>query len=876
MAAVYPGAVATNADLLVANDNITTNLISPMLIGDSVAVVTSTTGWSAYMVATVGSEQMLVTSVTGANVLNVTRGYAGTSAAAHANNSAVSNFVDAVYHNNVRLEVEAIETTLGANMENVPGSPSGGIVPVAKGGTGVAAAQGVGGSKVQLADGAAVAGNVPKYDANGALIDSGVTPSVTPTGTAPFQSYRSDGFTPFNGEFIAPTSAYVPDFDFAAQTPGGTLTGGGGLQSITLTPCPIGIIANGAYASTVYISNGTGTAEACVCSGGTATSGSPSGTIQISPANNHSGSWTVTSATGGLQEALNYQYLTYAGGLVTLNPEGVCTVHARVSFPTGSYTVDGLGGATARIDRATDYPSGDLLYLNPSSTYYTIITNVRFRNNTAAAQSSGAAVACVLNRLTMSNISISGGYEGLRLDGAPGANISCFDMQRDLSADHTSALIRLTAAVSGMGSTDVVIGPGQLFASDTSVGLDIQAVDGLTVLGVQGGGGNPGVKMLPGGITANGFYLANIDIIGLLWDTWKNGAAGIYISGRSASGAGDISIIGGRLLGNTTATGGGGSYAVLIVPGTGSTPGGILIEGVMIRYTDEAAIQQNGLGLLPTQIIGNSIMYTNLGAHASTPSILLNGANASIRNNYIASTTATWQIGCESTCGAVEIVGNSLVGAITDAYTLDFGFSQYPTSLNIGNNLGVDNVIGTLASAATITLPSTPNFTMSGTTTVTALTAPTSGVGWAWPGRSGVIVPTGTFSFSSGSTIGNTYKALSGIPFGYLCDGTKIWLHGLSNTVSLDENYIASETGSNNAIAGAITGATLADGLRVTIQLGHTLQAGANTFNLNGGGAVAIKSSRNTANNISVAYAATGRITLEYSSTLPCWVDLSQ
>jgi hypothetical protein len=91
--------------------------------------------------------------------------------------------------------------------------------------------------------------------------------------------------------------------------------------------------------------------------------------------------------------------------------------------------------------------------------------------------------------------------------------------------------------------------------------------------------------------------------------------------------------------------------------------------------------------------------------------------------------------------------------------------------------------------------------------------------------------------------------------------------------------YISAETGANNAIAGALndpTGAAwpLTTGMQVTVKLAHTLQVGANTFNLNGGGALGIKSSRNPANNIAVAYASGGVITLRYDGTQ--WVDVSQ
>ncbi len=103
--------------------------------------------------------------------------------------------------------------------------------------------------------------------------------------------------------------------------------------------------------------------------------------------------------------------------------------------------------------------------------------------------------------------------------------------------------------------------------------------------------------------------------------------------------------------------------------------------------------------------------------------------------------------------------------------------------------------------------------------------------------------------------------------------------HRVATTQVKTANYIASETGSNNAIAGALIDAALgvvplAAGLEVVVKLAHTLQAGANTFDFNGGGAVVIKSSRNAANNIGVAYAATGVIKLLYDGTQ--WLDMNQ
>ena len=92
--------------------------------------------------------------------------------------------------------------------------------------------------------------------------------------------------------------------------------------------------------------------------------------------------------------------------------------------------------------------------------------------------------------------------------------------------------------------------------------------------------------------------------------------------------------------------------------------------------------------------------------------------------------------------------------------------------------------------------------------------------------------------------------------------------------ISASTIMFAIDTGANNAIAGTVANPpALANGLRISVFLTHTLQAGANTFAYNGGAAVAIKSHRNTANNIATAY-ANGVIDLFYDGTQ--WEDLSQ
>jgi len=91
-------------------------------------------------------------------------------------------------------------------------------------------------------------------------------------------------------------------------------------------------------------------------------------------------------------------------------------------------------------------------------------------------------------------------------------------------------------------------------------------------------------------------------------------------------------------------------------------------------------------------------------------------------------------------------------------------------------------------------------------------------------------------------------------------------------------NYIASETGANNALVVVLNdtfgnAVPLAAGLRIIIKLAHTLQAGANTISFNSS-VKNLKSHFNVANNIATVYAATGVLDALYDGTQ--FVDMSE
>lgn len=153
-----------------------------------------------------------------------------------------------------------------------------------------------------------------------------------------------------------PGAVLSTSYNFAAQSPGGSLSAGI-VNSITLSPCPGGV--NGSDANHyLYLSGGTGTAESVLISGGTCTSGASSGTIAFTPANSHSGAWTVRSATAGIQETifalpLDVTWPGYHAGTVVV-PDGTYTMHAGVAVFLHMVTIRGVSrGGTKLIFDST-------------------------------------------------------------------------------------------------------------------------------------------------------------------------------------------------------------------------------------------------------------------------------------------------------------------------------------------------------------------------------------------------------------------------------------------------------------------------------------------------------------------------------------------
>lgn len=145
------------------------------------------------------------------------------------------------------------------------------------------------------------------------------------------------GVTAANGNW-AITRITKTTFDLVGSSFSGTYTSGGTIkQSI----------------HSLYLSGGTGTAETIFVSGGTCTGLGAAGTIKAWVINSHSGTYNITSATGGAMEALWSQ--TGTRRRVYLS-QPTLTMHGPIWLTTDFYSdISGGGIMNTVLSRASDY-----------------------------------------------------------------------------------------------------------------------------------------------------------------------------------------------------------------------------------------------------------------------------------------------------------------------------------------------------------------------------------------------------------------------------------------------------------------------------------------------------------------------------------------
>lgn len=222
------------------------------------------------------------------------------------------------------------------------------------------------------------------------------------------------------------------------------------------------------------------------------------------------------------------------------------------------------------------------------------------------------------------------------------------------------------------------------------------------------------------------------------------------------------------LVANNTVIGGGGANSIgLELAGTNLT-----VVGNTVSNTHGSGIVVDtwtGIGLLISgNTIRNSGQVTVISSGIAVQTTIV---GMSIVGNRVIDdqTTATQQYAVNIPAGATNkllIEGNdflnNLLGPVLNGAT---GSNQV-----ISNNLGIDATLGTIASAATLTLGMNPVISLTGSVGVGTIAGP------LWTGRAGKFIPTGAVVFTAGATIGNTVTCAAGVPIGFTFDGTKLYL----------------------------------------------------------------------------------------------------
>lgn len=583
------------------------------------------------------------------------------------------------------------------------------------------------GSKVQFASGTPVSGDCVKYDSSGNVTDAG---SACSSGAGLW---------------------YVSSvYNFAPQTPGGSLSSGTP-ATITLSPVPLGV--NGTDSNHyVWISGGTGTAEGCLITGGTAVSGAGTGTITCTPANNHSGAWTVSSSAAGIPEAA--QIITTAGAEASIFvPDGSWTINSPVTMGTN---VCGLMGASQGARLSVTFLTGDVFTAANGSCYFHF---AHLNPYSSSARTSGDLIHFTVSGAYVEDVYIDNMYNGVEIGVSSELHVAhsviwatnwAVNSQSPVFIDHVHALSRAAnCGAAPAGSASVRLngdnGGGAIVGLEhdsgcTQYGIYMTATGDITV-----------ADSYIDNFYGNGFWADNGTNVTVANSKFVANGAGTAIGMHISNTSLNVKITGNKIGFNCN---NGGYYGILLDGGAsgpatiGINDNNIYGAGASCSMSPAPAIHLAGTGggLIDVNITGNVLGYS-----------------------YSENVAVTDGITIDSGAGSkFTIVGNTI-----DVATSPILFAgTIPSGLVLKNNTGVDNVVPAVASAATLTFPVNPSFTITGTTGVTA-------VAGLWAGAAGTFITTsGAVAFSSGATIGNSCTTTQNKPYTWTFDGTHLWING--------------------------------------------------------------------------------------------------
>lgn len=467
------------------------------------------------------------------------------------------------------------------------------------------------------------------------------------------------------------------------------------------------------------------------------------------------------------------------GGYDVVLPRGTFLVSAALIVPTTSarpLTIRGAGIGNTFLIRATSYTTGDIFYAetiaNPFSSWLTI-KDLSIINGNGALNTSGAAIHidardCVL----LENIFIYDGHLGVFAEGG----CSYLHYKNVVYLQSTTYATTYGVSDSGFRFEDSISasfmegcfagGQNVTTANVLQYGIIIRGADGLQISN-SAFAGRYGF-MLSGG---DGSPIDDVFVSNCIIDGCRN--VGVYLQGNnSPSVYCNIRFVGCHV--NARIDSSQNTIGVLIegdcdyVQFIGGNINESGVEGVAVSNINSyLGVPRESIKFNGVDITGN-----NRNNVAGTPNFRLNTGvtgvsivDCDLFNRPSSIGAAFYAINFEGTNSDIRVIGCKLAPNTTAP--LFFGGTA-PTELVIKDNMGFNNIVETVASAATITVLGKSDFiNITGTTQIDTING-------GWVGREVLFYTTdGSVTFSAAGNIGvaKTVADEEGILLRF--DGTK-------------------------------------------------------------------------------------------------------
>lgn len=530
-----------------------------------------------------------------------------------------------------------------------------------------------------------------------------------------------------------------------------------------------------------------------------------------------------------------------------------------------------VSGALSTASAPTVTPTGG----TASTWAYKIVA--RASNGTAAASSAGQTTAGVTtltgsayNTITWAAVSGASSYDIYRTTSAT-APTSTGYIGNVLA---TAALSFIDTGITADGSTAPTVNTTGVFESAKYFDIAVIGLAAVQLTAITNGGtvGSTGYSYSVSAVTAvgteNGTAAAastttgnaTLSATNFNTVTWRPVPGAISYNVYRTASSGTPGTTG--LVANVAAV---ASATTVTVNDTGLTASGSVVTtdttgSISSTGTDSlrlsTILDSNGnpeLQFVATTSAVNGLVETN--SATGNPVNLIPGA-ASGSDTNIGLTINSKGTGA-LTLAPTAAGGTIVIGAAAGTGIIGVGSSSATQVVNVGNGAGVSTVNLANVSVAGANCNIATAVTGAGITDTVAISTGNA----AATGIKVVNIATGT-----PGTSGNNRVTIGG---------------GATSAVTLNgsvrsyqqSNYIASETGANNALVAALLDAggnavTVAAGLCIWLKLGHSLQAGANTLNVNSHGTDSVKKTSNPATDLSVTAVSGSILMLIFDGTV--------